>query len=279
MLLLSGLNLKLFGKYCIGLLLILIAFPIDAYSQPELALGSHRVYKISYDETKEASKNKLEEGRDRTIEADICLTREVIDGDTYYVLTRQEKNKAGDIIIWTFLMDHKKMSLYRVRKKIISRTGKVVREAWIDYRDPMYGYPDNLAHIYTISNVMQSYDLQVGRTDDFHLLVSLDMKPWRMFANIEDIETITVPAGTFRCYRVSIEPDYKDILGDWAWGARIFKGLVPDSYFWIETAAPHCLVKFSGKKGLEGTAPLLTLELTKVEQCPDQPDGRKCSIQ
>jgi len=76
-----------------------------------------------------------------------------------------------------------------------------------------------------------------------------------------------VPAGifgTFETYRIKLEPDFESILGKWAWGARIFKPLVPDCYFWLDAKPPHHLIRFTGKFGPEGAAPLQAWELTKV---------------
>lgn len=243
----------------------------SAAAGPEIGNGYLRHYRVLDLEANENPRNKLVQGQDKIESFSCCLMPHNYKGRQTYKQTRTEKTFTGDTLVWTFIMDNKNMSLLRAEKKVISRSGKTVRHAWVDYEDPMYDYPERVAHIDTISNVIQAMDIKAGQKRGFYLILGLEVKPWHMYSIVEDLETVSVPAGNFECYKVRLELDLEDVLGKWSWGARLFRPLIPEYYMWVEKDPPHGLVKFTGKFGLEGTAPLQAWELIKIEPpCPPQ---------
>jgi hypothetical protein len=204
-----------------------------------------------------------------------CLELKTMEGSPKAVLEREERLSTGVVVDWTFMMDPESGELQRVEKRVTSPTGHRVREAWVDYRDPMFQNPPFTAHIDTIPFTLKRLPLEVGLRDDFYLTLSMDFKPWHIFATVAKTETVTVPAGTFPCYMIQLTPDYEAIMGNWSWGAKIFKPLVPDYIFWIEQAEPHRLIRFTGRFGPNGSAPLQAWELTKIGPLLDGVKGSK----
>ena len=105
---------------------------------------------------------------------------------------------------------------------------------------------------------------RIPSKEDIQLLLGPDCAPWHMYIVVEDEEKITVPAGTFDTYRIKLEPDYKSIMGKWAWTSSLVKRFVPDYYFWVDKQEPHHLIRFQGTFGPVGGSPPQAHELSEV---------------
>jgi hypothetical protein len=223
-----------------------------------------RVFRVRNLEPPDEDTLKLSPLLERVIEFSIRLYRSQDGGRPIYKFEREDRTGEGDRIHWSFMLEPEQLGVLRVEKKITSRSGQVVAGSFYDFRDPMYNFPRNLAYIYTVVPALQAMDLKVGARHDLYLLLSLDQSPWHMFVAVDGRETVTVPAGTFPCYRIRLEPDYKNIMGKWSWASSLLKLLVPDYTFWVEEAPPHYLVRFEGKFGPTGTVPTQAYELISV---------------
>lgn len=186
-------------------------------------------------------------------------------GKSYYVMEKDDKTPKGDRIIWNFRLDKEQLSLVGLTKKIISRTGRTVSETWYDYNDVMFSFPENLCYMYTIPVWLMGKELKAGDRYEFNILLSYNGAPMHMFANVKSVQKVTVPAGTYECYLIQLEPDLQKILGKWAWAAGVIAKFVPDYYFWLDVNPPHWMVRFEGKFGPVGGAPTQAYELRTVE--------------
>jgi len=183
-----------------------------------------------------------------------------------YLMEREDRTLKGDLVLWKCFMEKDTMSLFRTEKKMISRSGKTVKESFTDYQDPMYNYPKNTCHIYTIAAMIMARAPKPGSRFDLALLLNEDAYPIHMWVVTDGIERITVPAGTFDCIRIKLEPDYDNILGRWSWTAPIIRRFVPDYTFWMDQNYTHGLILFSGAFGPIGGASSQRHELTKIEE-------------
>ena len=222
-----------------------------------------RVYRVQMQEPPEGSL-KLSSEIERVKEISTRLYRTVQRGQPVYIFDREDRTDEGDHISWSFTLSPEQLGLLRVEKKIQSHSRQQVVDSWYDYRDPMFNFPKNTCFLYTIVPALEAMRLEVGAQNDIYVLLSLDQTPWHMFVVVEARETVTVPAGTFACLRIRLEPDYKQIMGRWSWAASVVKPLAPDYRFWVEEAPPHYLVRFEGKYGPVGATPTQTHELTAI---------------
>jgi len=186
--------------------------------------------------------------------------------ETAYIMEKSDFMREGDRIEWTFHMDPETLALYRLEKKITSRSGRVVNESWYYYRDEMYDFPDNLCFMYTIPIWFLGRELDAGAVHEFNLLLSYNTAPMHMFAQVEGEEEISVPAGTFRCIKIILRPDLKNILGRWSWASPIIAPFVPDYYFWVRKEPPHVMIRFEGRFGPVGGAPAQAYELVSLNE-------------
>jgi hypothetical protein len=76
--------------------------------------------------------------------------------------------------------------------------------------------------------------------------------PLKMYGNISK-ERITVPAGTFPCYKVQIVPDTQSMIDQMPGGFKKLPGLgsllphfMPSMYRWFSQEEPYYIVKAEG---------------------------------
>lgn len=180
------------------------------------------------------------------------------------VLKREEVTPDGHKINWDFIMNTRDLSLIRVDKKIVTSTGKVLKEESDIYENHFYKYPARTYHVNTLFVGLQYMDLKPGARKDAYLLVSPEVPPWKVTVVVEEEERITVPAGSFDTLKIKLEFDYEDMLGGrWARAMSLMSSLLPDYNYWVEKDSPHRMIKFQGAMGPPGT-PLKAIELVKV---------------
>ena len=204
------------------------------------------------------------------------------DGTPVVRYDKEDTLRDGAGVSWTFILDAERLSLLRLEKRVTDRSGRAASEAWHDFREPAFAPAGDLCYMYTIPAWLTGKELRVGDRYDFNLLLSPDGTPIHMFAKVTGRETTTVPAGTFECFRVILEPDLKKILGRWSWVSPIISPWVPDYDFWMDQAPPHFQVRFQGRFGPVGAAPLQAYELLGTEPStkpPQRPEsGNKSKV-
>ncbi len=255
--------IKTNGFICFAFCMVFLSvvFVSHAAKADNLADPYVRDYRVVYLEEKKEDTIKINAEVEDIIGYSGSLVMGELGGESVYKMARTERTSKGDEHIWEIYMDVENMGLMRIQKKTISRSGNVVREQWINYKDPMFNYPDNLCHVYTITAAIRKMDLKVGSRNDIHLLLDVDSAPWHMYVVVDAIETVKVPAGEFECYKIRLDPDYKSIMGSWSWASPLIKRFVPDYYFWVDVNAPHQLVRFQGTFGPVGGSPPQAHEL------------------
>ncbi len=260
----NGIMAKSLALSVMASIALLACSPLSAGAADDLSDKDVRRYKVVYLEEKSKDSVKIRAETEEVIEYTSVMVKAELDGKQVYLLKRDEKNAHGDSFNWKIYLDPKQMGVVRIEKKTVSRSGQTVREEYINYKDPMFDYPDNLCHVFTITAALRAMDLKVGSKNEIYLMLGLDSAPWHMFIVVEDEETVTVPIGTIETYRIKLEPDYDDIMGKWSWTAPMIKRFVPDFYFWVEKQSPHSLVKFQGTFGPVGGSPKQAHELVEI---------------
>jgi len=243
---------------------LMLALPSKSFAEIDYSDKDIRQYKVVYLEKKSEDSVKIRSEVEDIVEYTGAIVKGELDGRQVYVMEREEKNDFGDINKWKFYMEPKNMGLLRIEKKTISRSGQTVREQFTKFNDPMFDYPENLYHVFTITAAIRTMQLSVGAKDDIYLLLGEDSAPWHMYILVESEEKVSVPHGDIDCYRIKLEPDYEYIMGKWAWTASIIKRFVPDFHFWVDKEFPHGLVKFQGTFGPVGGSPPQAHELSGV---------------
>ena len=87
----------------------------------------------------------------------------------------------------------------------------------------------------------------------------------------QDIEQITVPAGTFRANKIIMQVDADSVMKYWpAFLRRLAQPFFPKNVLYYDTAPPHHLVQFVGSFGY--LAPEVTVQMTRVYVASNQGD-------
>ncbi len=86
-----------------------------------------------------------------------------------------------------------------------------------------------------------------GRQDKVKLRITPPIKPtlpfwvwrmWKSYVKLLGVETVTVPAGTFECYKLVMGPS-----------SGIIKRFASEYYVWLARNPPHHFVKYQDKDG------------------------------
>jgi hypothetical protein len=63
-------------------------------------------------------------------------------------------------------------------------------------------------------------------------------KMWKSYAKVKEVEKVTVPAGTFECYKLEVAPS-----------SRFVRQFTNKYHFWFTKEPPHWFVKYQDKDG------------------------------
>lgn len=222
------------------------------------------VFKVSDSEQRNGDEFELSSEVENIAESRVKIYRSQRAGKPVYVMEKEDVTPQNDRIIWTFFLNFEHLGLLYLQKKMVNQSGETASDVWYDYENAMFGFPKNLCYMYTIPTWLMGKELKVGARYDFYILLSYNGAPMHMYAVVKSVATRTVPAGTFECYLIKLEPDLDQILGNWKWAKPIISPWVPNYYFWLDKNAPHIMVRFEGKFGPVGAAPTQTYELVSV---------------
>jgi hypothetical protein len=231
------------------------------FSPPDIPDGEKLTYRAVL-QTTEEKKESFVSPREEVTKVTQIITRFTKNGRPYYRFFRAEQLAGGQINYYTYVFtDFEPFRFVVFEKRMQSTNGRVVKKEITYFDDPAYTSPPDLNHFFSIPMTLRGIQFQPGVTNDLLVWFSSHLTPWKMNVIVEGKESVTVPAGTFECWKVRVEPDLKAIFKDWYWIARIVKPWVPDFYYWFAAEAPYPLIKYQGTFGPEGVTPPQVQEL------------------
>lgn len=148
--------------------------------------------------------------------------------------------------------------------EIRSPDGRLLRSEkgslWYPKGEP----PPDLVHAIAISEAIRGYNFREGAKTDARLWNADGGDSPRMELTVAGAESLTLPAGKYRAWRVNMEMDLKDLLGRWKGIEFLIKMLMPGYTYWFADMPSHPLVNFQGQFGPKTSAPIEIHELTKM---------------
>ncbi len=154
--------------------------------------------------------------------------------------TRRAKLNNGATANLTFVFDTSpEFRLHSYRSVIHAPDGTKLKDEYYDFTEPSLRYPERTFQMFVGNMVLRSSDLAVG--------VRLPWNVWLTPANVFPFryrvigeETITVPAGTFECYKIVgrlVPEGLTDLTG------IILSKIIGKYYFWVEKGGSHGFVR------------------------------------
>jgi hypothetical protein len=189
-------------------------------------------------------------------------------------LTVTEERHNGTSAEYTFSFssgDHYVMERYT--KVVKDLEGEVVQKELRDFSHPIYNYPEDLTHVYTIEYCLRGLDMErPGYKQTFHLwLPPTGVIP--MTAEVRGIETITLHNGRkYTCRVVEIRPDMVQFLGPVL--GRLIRPFLATYTFWYETQGTHPTIRYTGPMGKINTGGVPT-EIYEMISIKQKPEGSK----
>jgi len=182
-------------------LMVLAGMTIAA--EPAINPGARRDYSIRYVDPKAADDPK--DGRIwRISEFSLWAEDGSYEGKPATVLKREERSAKGDRILFEATVSPD-LRPYKTNRKIYTRQNKMLEESTTIYANHFYSFPPRTIDSVEIPWVMEKMDLTVGRPSDYWLALGTGTEPWQVIMSPEAEETVTVPAGTFKCVRVKMK--------------------------------------------------------------------------
>lgn len=184
------------------------------------------------------------------------------EGKPARVLHREDRSSKGDRIMWEITASPE-LWPYRTNRKVYTRQGKLVEDQTEILANHFYRFPPRTIHGVAISWAVERADLTIGKSTDYWFTLGTENEPWQMFMTPEAEETVTVPAGTFKCVRVKVEVSTEKLPGFLKMMPKfVIRQMISPSFAWV-TKDTRMLVKYQGK--LEGpSSPEKVQELVKI---------------
>jgi Protein of unknown function (DUF3108) len=172
----------------------------------------------------------------------------MVSGKKMIVFERETLMEEGDRQELEFIYDAKSLIIAQTEEKVYTREGKHLKTETKIYSNHFVELEKNTFSPNMFPLFMQMIDFKVGDIIKCSMVFTPEFKPWTIILTVEDIEIVTVPAGTFECARVKIEYDTEDLPGFFKILPQfLIKRFITDFYIWVEMEEPHTMVKFQGK--------------------------------
>ncbi len=194
------------------------------------------------------------------------------DGKKYYKLMINEFPVDGRHFEKTSIYEAddllKLVSLKTIRT---TKDGKVYEEINKTYNDESLSYPGDLyladSHL---PCVLKGFPFRKQKKSFIHLDVNYK-DVIKMNLKIDGRETITVPAGSFKCIRLRMRADVKSVVSKSQLPlikavSRFISLFVPTHYFWFTDDESHLFVKLEGVEGGGVFARDIVMELVSIEE-------------
>jgi len=141
--------------------------------------------------------------------------------------------------------------------------GRTIRAMHANFDDEALSYPDDTYPIFSAMTAIRGLDFSPGARKAVHLWIA-PTEIYRIWLEVEEKETIKVPAGTFECYRVELKPDIRSIMPIGDFLASLIQPFIPTYHFWYSAERSHPLVRFEGSLGGAGASNTV-VELKEIE--------------
>lgn len=218
---------------------------INSFRDPDIKDAEKLLYRVSDGE--------------KSYKSTDLITSENWNNGRIYILHRSNDLTSTTQEIWLNAMDMSRL-FYQVKKngEVIYledvRGEKAIFRGISDNGVPFDRHEDKRGElIYSSSSLNFSMrGIPISRPGDtMYFKVLANSSIYEMYATIEGIEIIKVPAGQFKCYKVG-------------WGPTGFGSAFVKYYTWISVEKPYYMVKYAGHNGMPWDA-LMTIELSDVE--------------
>ncbi len=122
-----------------------------------------------------------------------------------------------------------------------------------------------ITHPVVMSELLRSHKFKKDTVVYLRLWIPDIYQGPRMIFEVQDTESVTVPAGTFRAWRVNMRMDTAELLGRFKGLEFLIKQLLPAYTLWYADTRTHPLIKFEGQFGPRNTAPMQIQEMISME--------------
>ena len=250
------------------IVLLLLALPLLAFS------ARADIYPLnSFHEGEVRLKARDKASGQALWQSKVRITRTTFNGRPYLYTIDEGKGKFGSdgkVKSWKTesysLIEGKKLVPYQVKQVFKDPSGRVVSSLQKDYdragktvvcqvngRQKSYEFQPDLLDREILGVYVEEFPFGAGREVPCHLLTN---EPSQYKISLKDLgrETATVDGKAYDCNKLQMLLDMGAI--------NIFSSFFPKTYFWVDTAASHEIIRYEGLESGLGT-PYIVLEIDK----------------
>jgi len=141
---------------------------------------------------------------------------------------------------------------------------EIIREGDFDMTEPALRLTPDAYHGNSMIFILMGLPFKVGYEQNM-IGWTTPQIAFELTATVTAIEPVTVPAGTFQCYKVEVKPVVSDYFGTIV--GTLVRPFVPPFMVWYAVDEPHFLVKFEGGVAVSPSLdmPVIVRELVAIE--------------
>ncbi|MBI4208982.1 MAG: hypothetical protein HY538_04670 [Deltaproteobacteria bacterium] len=150
-------------------------------------------------------------------------------------------------------------------RKMYSPSGSEILQYDVAMADPATKLPSNTYGL-PLSFALSGFAAapQSSGKREFYFYIGEEQAS-RMYVERVGSEAVTVPAGTFQCYRFKMSVDLKSVMPIHGLVSMVASAFTDDFYFWFSKEPPYRFVKYQGTVGPPG-APSIVMEVVSIRK-------------
>ncbi len=187
----------------------------------------------------------------------LYASEEAILNDGSHIMAESTYRAAGSLIPLTY------------SRQLYGPSGQEILQESISLSDPATKLPPNTYGL-PLSFALRGLAESPSEKREFYFYVG-EGQASRMYVERAENETVTVPAGTFPCYRFKISVDLKSVMPMSGFVSMVASAFVQSLYFWFSQKPPHPFIKYQGSVGPPGS-PSIVMEAVSIRAVPLNPD-------
>ena len=140
----------------------------------------------------------------------------------------------------------KNFQLQDLTRTAKNEAGEPVREEYFNFEDPLFHYPRDLCHPYTLELAFRGLPLEPGYSRNFRLWLGATAT-LKMTVQVAGRENLRLPDGReFPCFRLEMIPDLVEYVGVMG---KLIQPIVPRYTWWLSAEDSHSQVRYRGPLG------------------------------
>lgn len=234
------------------------------FQPPPIPDGETREYSVRRQEKSTVGLKSLVRAGEEVKRISVTAKWRTVSEGKELEIKRIETRERGHSCVWTFVFAviGKALMSRSYTMEIRSPDGKLLRKE----SAKMFGDgTEDVVHFVAVSEVLRGLNFKAGYASYIKMWNPEGGSSLPMKVSVMGIHDLSVPAGKYRAWQVTMALDSSEILGKWRALGVVLNTLMPIFTYWFAESVTHPLVRFEGQFGPKTSAPIEIHELEKIK--------------